>query len=369
MKNLYVLKITPLILAIFVLVACNYNNATESSDLGFPQEENPALTEFMRHQILGYEEIALFQEEQLYYYSVRNFNSDEDTISYFKHNESQLRDYYEPMFHSENHSNTLNNLFNDPQKWSELRQELDPTEHDYLPNISWDEDYELKIELGSNQINFSILEESDGQIDKSNRLVINVVNVNKEGFTLHVENKSTEEDYYIFGLHDLSSIDLFQERQLNGDVEYLAPYYPIFERISDHYVHLFGRKIIDTTNHQTTLVESDHYLSENHEFIYQNGSHMADGVQRIQKASDFLGETESTYIEFQLNFEEIANQLDMKTTEINQANVVYFNNDFIVLYLRYGGAFTGSAGSTNVIVDFQEDQDHPTFYLVDLGLQ
>ena len=136
----------------------------------------------------------------------------------------------------------------------------------------------------------------------------------------------------------------------------------------NEFVHLVEKNFVDLSKDQSIQIESEHVLSEDHQFVYLNGNQIKDGNQRIQKTSEFLDKSDDYYIEFHLDTDEIADEMDFDSVGINQASVVYFNRDFVILSLSYDSAITGTAGSTNVIVDFQEDRENPSFYLVDLGL-
>ncbi|MFD1067594.1 hypothetical protein [Oceanobacillus locisalsi] len=103
-------------------------------------------------------------------------------------------------------------------------------------------------------------------------------------------------------------------------------------------------------------------------FLQGKSSPLEEGVHHIQRTEDYLEGNEQYESEFELHYDEIADELDIDSVGIESANIVYFNGDYTVLHLEFSAAVTGSAGSTNVIIDFQEDKDNPTYYLVDLGI-
>ncbi|MBY7142362.1 hypothetical protein KFZ56_04480 [Virgibacillus sp. NKC19-3] len=186
-----------------------------------------------------------------------------------------------------------------------------------------------------------------------------------------MEKEETADYYYVFALQDLSEMAIVPYAELGDAIEEeeLILYYPILKKINGT-LSMIDRKIIDTVKHQVRGVEKEHLLSEDSNYIYLGGddSPLAEGIQRIQKVEDYIEGTEQTYAEFQLNYDEIADELGIDSVGIGRSKIVYFNEDFIVLHLKYKGAITGSAGSTNVIIDLQEDKDNPTYYLVDLKL-
>lgn len=53
---------------------------------------------------------------------------------------------------------------------------------------------------------------------------------------------------------------------------------------------------------------------------------------------------------------------------IGLSDIVHFNEDYLILRLKFDAAITGTAGTTNVMIDLQNDKENPAYYLVDLGL-
>lgn len=89
------------ILCALLLFACGKykNNVTQVTyHIGFPTENSPALSEFLRSYILGYESILLFEGENTFIYSDRNMNPNNNKLTYFQHTSSQLNEYYDPIF-------------------------------------------------------------------------------------------------------------------------------------------------------------------------------------------------------------------------------------------------------------------------------
>lgn len=74
--------------------------------------------------------------------------------------------------------------------------------------------------------------------------------------------------------------------------------------------------------------------------------------------------------EFSIDYEQISDTLDLKSTgSVSTGKVAYFDEDFLVLFLNFTAPFSGTSGSTNVIVDLTEDKANQAAYLVNLGLQ
>src|SRR5699024_5491454 len=100
-----------------------------------------------------------------------------------------------------------------------------------------------------------------------------------------------------------------------------------------------------------------------------NEDPLSEGKQRIQKIENYLAGNDEYDTEFELNFKQISDTLDFNSIDdVSIGKVKYFNEDVVVLFFDFKATITGTTGSTNVIIDFQENRKNPTIYLVDLGL-
>jgi len=356
-----------------LLFACGKNaekgGRKVTYQIGFPTEDSPELSEFLRSDIWGYQAILLSEEEETFIYSERNMNVNENKINYFQHTLSQLKEYYEPVF-SDHPNKVLYNLFHqEKQKKMNLHHEIDSEEEKTLPDVTLEKGDVLRMKINGKDISFSISE----KLVKSmpDELIMNIEEANESGFILHLKDEKTREVYYFFALNDLSEMDIFQDTELADAIEQekLKPYYPILKKINES-LSFIDYKVIHTKTHEVFKVENQHFLSKDCKYIYLNGEDtpLDEGVQQIQRVEDYVKGNDRYYAEFELNYEEISNKLDYKSVGIGLANIVYFNEDFVVLHLEFDAAITGTAGSTNVIIDLQEDRENPTYYLVDLGL-
>lgn len=368
------MKITLVLICALLLFACG-NDAEKGGkkmtyQIGFPTEDSPALSEFLRSDIWGHQSIALFEEEETFIYSERNMNVDENKITYFQHTLSQLKEYYEPVFSSDHPDKVLYDLFHqEKQKKMKLHHEIDSEEEKTLPNVTLEKGNVLQIKMNQKDVSFSIPE----KLEKSmpDKLKLNIERANEDGFILHLKDEKTREVYYFFALNDLSEMDIFQDTELTGALEQekLKSYYPILKRINETLSYI-DYKVIDTKTHEVFKVENQHFLSKDYKYIYLNGEDtpLDEGVQRIQRVEDYVKGNDQYYAAFKLNYEEISDELGFKSVGIGLASIVYFNEDYVVLHLSYDAHITGTAGSTNVIIDLQEDKENPVFYLVDLGI-
>ncbi|MEI3604357.1 hypothetical protein SPD48_01515 [Pseudogracilibacillus sp. SE30717A] len=332
----------------------------------FPKESSPALSEFLRSYILGYESILLFKGEA-FIYSDRNMNTNSNKLTYFQHTSSQLNEYYDPIFSTDHPEKILHELFD--EKKGRLHHEIEDEENKFLPDVTLDKGNVLKIKTDQKNVSFSIPENLDKNL--SDELILNIESTNEFGFILQLENDISGEIYYFFALNDLSEMDIFQDIELTSVIEQgqLKPYYPLLKTINES-LSVIDYKIIDTKTHEVFKVESEHSFSKDYKYIYLNGrdNPLEEGVQRVQRIEDYVEGNDQYYAEFKLNYEEISDELDFNSVGIGSANTVYFNEDLIVIHLEFDAAITGTAGSTNVIIDLQKNKDNPIFYLVDLGI-
>ncbi|WP_080874095.1 hypothetical protein [Oceanobacillus timonensis] len=361
-----VTKLILVIICLLFLVACEKEDKVNYQQ-GFPTETSLGLSKFLGDNVIGGSGIFLYEEEETFTYTNRNGKEDERKLTYFQYTLPQLDKYIEPMFSTENPDKELHTLFEN--KELNLLEDVNQSEDTRLPDITMEEGNILNIKTNDNEATFSVPENLG--IDIEEELIINMEQANEEGFIIGLSNKETGDYYYVFVLQDLSEMAIVPYTELGDAIEKeeLIPYYPILKKVNDTLSKL-DRKIIDTEKHQVMEIEKEHLLSEDSNYIYLNGEDnpLEEGKQRIQKVEDYAKGTEQNDAEFELNYDEIEDELSLDSVGIGRSKIVYFNENFIVLRLKYKGAITGSAGSTNVIIDLQEDKENPTYYLVDLGM-
>ncbi|MBY7142363.1 hypothetical protein KFZ56_04485 [Virgibacillus sp. NKC19-3] len=361
-----VTKLILVIICLLLLTACGKEDKVNYQQ-GLPSENNPALTEFLQDHILGYGSIFLFEEGDTFTYAIRNMNENENTINYFQYTSSEFNQYANRIFSTEDHAHVLHELFNGKEN---LQETINHQEDERLPDVTLEEGNVLSIKTSQNETSFSISDNLEKDIDEE--LLMNIYRTNEEGFILELENETTGELYYFFALHDLSKMDVFQDTALDNAIEQeeLVPYYSLLEKVNES-LSVIDYQVVDTKTHQPFRTKVDDTFSEDYKYVYLNGEvePLTEGTQKIQKVEDYIEGTKQNYAEFELNYDEIADELDFDSVGIGIAKIAYFDEDFIILSLQFDSAFVGTAGSTNVIVDLQEDKGNPAYYLVDLRLQ
>ncbi|MEC2075130.1 hypothetical protein [Metabacillus fastidiosus] len=187
--------------------------------------------------------------------------------------------------------------------------------------------------------------------------------------------EANRETYYLFIQQDLSKYHLLRSTELYSTLESeeLNNYLDIFPLVdsSGRYAYILKQTIFDKKENKVIKLKENDVLSKDGKYVYINGNseELSSGVQKIQSVENYVKQNEIYETKFNLDFNEIAEILKLKTNGISIAKVNYFNEDFIVLRLLYKGKGVGSAGATNAIIDLQNSKDSPTVYLIDLGME
>ena len=131
-----------------------------------------------------------------------------------------------------------------------------------------------------------------------------------------------------------------------------------------------GYGIFDLEKNKIVQVEEPDLLSKDGKYVYLNGAEdkLSDGNQKIQTIGDYMEGNDTFEAEFKISFKKIAKEAGIKMHGISIANIVYFNEDYVVLSLNYKGFIVGEAGFTNVIIDLQADKNNLTANVVDLDI-
>lgn len=341
-------------------------NGEVDYEKGFPSEDSPAFMEFMRIYLLNGNN-ELLKDNNTYIYSPENIDENLKRVEYIQVTEENLRSYYEPVLGAKDPQGTLKQL----NKVRELEKTL------YQPK-----DNQLTIKTAKNEKAFNLREllEHNG-IEGGSDYTVNIIEADEDHFVLTLEDSEKSgqiaELYYLFADHNLSNITITQlkpeETQDIIDSGQLKPYYDTFKSIDDNgdYKLLFnGVDVLNTVTNKVTRIKKDDYLSNDGKYVYLDGDkkEIDDGEQRIQALENYIKGNDKYEAEFKISFEKIAKELGLKTSGIGRAKTNYFNEDYIVLRLKYNGVVVGDAGSTNVIIDLQEDKRNPKAYLADLDI-
>ena len=322
----------------------------------------------------------LFTVDQQQIYAKENLGSQEREIEYIQYSENQFEEATDELLSSEN----LGESFRDLWVNESLYESVDPDSYDQLPIFHLKDANVLEIETNEAVQTFNLADLlEDYDVNKDDKLIINLWAVGKSNFQFETYNHSNEElslkEISMFMTNDFEDVLVtqtytkdFLNDVLDGKTE---PFKNLLVQLDEDNRYLKAvdsHTIIDLQEKKLIEIDEADYVSNDFSYVYIGGNAdpINEGNQQIQKIEDYLSGNEEYVMEFDLDFKEIDDELDLNSTNsVSPGRVVYLTEDFLVLYLNFKGAITGKAGSTNVIVDFQEDRENPTFYLVDLGLE
>ncbi|MEI3614238.1 hypothetical protein [Pseudogracilibacillus sp. SO30301A] len=371
------------LMCVLLLFACENNSGKGGTQvtyrIGFPEEISPALMEFLiSYSTPMYTD--LFKDGDKYIYSKFNIKKTPEEIEYYTNTEEQAIKYFTPLINTDNPKNTFIDLTKKFE--AEMLKTKENELVHFYPEAILEDNNTITIQTIEGEKSINLVEELAAfDLQQTDELVVSIPAANEQSFFLKINNAHAEEvnQYiYVYMNQDFTNytavsgnIELFNESINKGKLDSFKEL--VFEtELNDQYTVLTDRnRVVDKKNKIIHRLNGETgFPSQDGKYIILQGKDepLAEGVHRIQRTEDYLEENEQYYAEFELNYEEISNELDFKSVGIGLADIVYFNEDFVILYLNFKAAITGTAGSTNVIVDFQEDRENPTIYLVDLGL-
>ncbi|MGG0855785.1 hypothetical protein [Metabacillus fastidiosus] len=395
MKMRY-LPICFIILFLLILTGYGTNYLLNSSFLKttyvhhFPEKQSPALTKFMNKYILLSSVRKLFKEDNNFIFVDENGRTDDKSILYYEYTEEQVEKYYEPILGTDE---KLNKILKSLRSIDKVEKELlKPLENPLtysLPIVTMEEHNQLRVKTTLNETVLDLPKlMKEYEVKETDKLVFNLLENNKENFVLEIADYDRKDSkgeilfLTVFIKKDLSEITIsewFDEAvQKKLDTGDLNPFLEDFQKVGalGKYAFLDGRTIIDIKTKKIVKINEKDYLSNDGEYIYINGRKdvLEDGIQKIQTIDNYIAQNEVYEIEYKLDYKKIAKELDFATSGfgiksgIGLAAINYFNENYIVLSLTYKGRVVGTAGSINVLIDFQKNKQKPTFYLVDLGI-
>lgn len=372
-----------LIICTLLLFACGDNKEKETTEVVYKTEfptDSPGLEQFIKDYISSDIAYHLVTENNVNVYAKKNLGSQQKRIEYIQFSDEQLKQFYDHLFES---ANTETDFINLRKSKESLFQPVDDKKAYHLPEITLDEGnvFDIKTSLNEKKFKLSdLLKEYD--VNENDTVIFNLVAVDEDSFQIDVQVKRVEDssktDVAIFMTQDLQHTfasetytDEFQQNIVKG---YLQLYENLFVKIGPESRYLkaansFG--IADREENELKVINESDYLSKDSQYVYLSGNEdpLSEGKQRIQKIENYLAGNDEYDTEFELNFKQISDTLDFNSIDdVSIGKVKYFNEDVVVLFFDFKATITGTAGSTNVIIDFQENRKNPTIYLVDLGL-
>ncbi|MGG3889452.1 hypothetical protein [Metabacillus fastidiosus] len=377
------IKLIFIVMLLFTLIGCERGNIenknVESLHItykkGLPTEDSPGFMEFMKSIFENSSDITLANLDGVYIVA----RSDKDGFRYFQYTKDQLKDVYQPLFSASDISQELYHL-REKNNFEQIGIKIENEADYHLPNIYLKRGNIIEIEtkFGMEKVDLAV-ELNERDLIGAKEVYFKVKAVSEKTVVIQIDNlvggETNRETYYLFIQQDLSGYHLLRSTELYSTLESeeLNNYLDIFPLVdlSGRYAYVLKQTIFDKKENKVIKLKENDVLSKDGKYVYINGNseELSNGVQRIQSVENYVKQNEIYETEFNLDFNEIAEILKLKTSGISIAKVNYFNEDFIVLRLFYKGKVVGSAGATNAIIDLQNSKDNPTIYLIDLGIE
>ncbi|MED4533255.1 hypothetical protein ABET51_00090 [Metabacillus fastidiosus] len=393
MKKKQIVFLSHILVSLILLAGCEWgsiNNkkplkqTTATYKLGFPEAVSPALTEFIKNYFMKNRDIELKNRNELLIFSDGGESSDNEPLRYYQYTENELKKYYQPLLNSDQPKEALLTLSQDKTLERSLRRIVENEENHDLPTITLEEGNSLKIKLINKErvLNLPEILEQYG-VKASDDIMVNVEAITDKNLALSIQDfnvKDSSGEYLnigIFVTKNLSHIEFtnlkrenLQEFVSNGKLKSFEDVL-IKSDSTGRYLNLFrSDTIIDSKENKVLNIDLKDRLSEDRKYVFINGgeSNLLDGIQKIQTVEDYFEKSDKYVAEFQLDYEKIAEKLNLQTNGPSFSTINYFNGDYIVIGINFTGKVVGTAGYTNVIIDLQKDKKVPTMYLVDLDI-
>ena len=375
-KRMFIIILTIGILVTVTYIFLSGEEKNVDYKIGMPDELDPGLIKFLLDESLLIDATLLESKEN---YTFSSFNHETQKMEYYSIPERQLADYLSPIINSDEpyqvkddfKNNLVEDLFTSPAE-----------QLGHFPRISMADKHILTITTDVEERTFDLTDElKDFNLTSEDEFSLEIHSANEEFFELRIINKSKEGKNKFLRVYlnqELTSftaissyIEEFNKQVEDGNLDEFKSLIFEFE-LNDEHILLndHARVFNKSKNEVQTVNEEQDYLSEDGKYVYLNANNgsLTNGVQRIQKTEDYLDGNSTYYTEFEVDDKEIADQLYIDSSGISVENIVYFNEDYLVLFLEFSGPITGSTGETNIIIDFQDDKENPTYYLVDLNI-
>ncbi|MEC2075134.1 hypothetical protein [Metabacillus fastidiosus] len=346
----------------------------------FPIKDSPELTEFIQNYFMKNRDIELKNRNELLIFSDGGEILDNEPLRYYQYTEDELKKYYQPLLNSDQPKEVLLTLSQDKTLERSLRRIVENEEDHGLPTITLEEGNLLKIKLMNEErvLNLPKILEQYG-VKASDDIMVNVESITDKNLALSIQNfnvKDSSGEYLnigIFVTKNLSHIEFTNLKRENLQKFVSDGKLKSFEDVlvksdsTGRYLNLFrSDTIIDSKENKVLNIDLKDRLSEDRKYVFINGgeSNLLDGIQKIQTVGDYFEKSDKYVAEFQLDYEKIAEKLNLQTNGPSFSTINYFNGHYIVIGINFTSKVVGTAGYTNVIIDLQKDKKVPTMYVV-----
>lgn len=328
----------------------------------FQTKKSPGLSNFLASFFT--QQTSLFPSGDAYVFSRGNNSSASDVIEFYILHPDEIEEFYAPLKEREQPAKHLKELFERAEDIQHIVKD-----NSSLPRVRCS-NTTIFMEFNENERQVE-LKELVPTIHAEDEITCQFRKVNDEGFLMQIDHQKTNDMFYLFATSDLSEVNILSTNELEEAVEQeeLVPFYDVLKNEpTDTYGNILYNMFVDTQDHALLYIDEEHITDE--KYIYINGGKdpLENGVQQIQLVEDYLDGSGEIYAEFDMNYKKMGKHVDFKATnDVSTGKVVYFSEDWIVLFIEYNAPITGTSGSTNVLIDLQ-DKENPTFYVVDLDI-
>lgn len=351
------------------LTACGGNLRYKTE---LPEEPHPAMLDIVSHVVSNLKHY-LFELDGTHVFSEK-YGFPNENINYYTYTEEDLMAAYTNFFRINEGADFVQEVREEADE--ELFKEIQRPKEYSLPIIQLQEENVLTIETEFSKEEYDLTELlSEYDVKPTDELVFNVVAVTEDEFQIHINSFNNEESSWfevsLFVKQDLSNLivtqpfgEEFEQKLSEGQ---LADFENLFMELgsSGYLSKLFlGNIIWNEDTKELHRVDENDSLSENGEFVYLDGEDLAyrdDDDHYVQRIEDYLEGNNKYHSEFQLNYEELGEEIGIDSVGANMVKVKYLNERYAVLFIKFAGDFIGTTGSTNAIIDLKND----TVYLVD----
>lgn len=352
-----------------------------------PQEPTDQLIEYLRHKLFNDKRLISTEHHDGYIYQVGTIHDPQTHLSYAFSPTEKMYDYYDSRLQSEEDDKYAVRNVNSNSYLGNIH---DPTEYG-LPDISLTDD-ELMIKTAEGEVSLSTIPRNDGdEVDVSNLYHVSVIGVTSDAFYLYIiEDTADPSDHSVlFATQDLTDIQVIEETNEAFEqfmtTDEFSLYADLFPPLDDdeRYLRFYTSsnhrdQVIDTKEKTLIEIGEEDFLSKDGKYVYLSGKRpqtprvgLAEGTQTIQTIDEYIAGTDTYELTFDLDFKAIQKAADITGigTRVSESDreVVYFNEELLIIHVSYDAAITGKAGKTNVVIDFHEVKENPDIYILDLS--
>lgn len=381
MRKAFIFCISLIIIGIIVFFILR-ENESYTYETTLPEEPTDQLIDFFRDKLFYDKYLISNDHDAGEIYEEEPIDESNTSLSYGLSPDAKMHSYYDDRLRSAEEKKYAYNKVN-PGSYIEGISDLS---NYHLPAIRLEDD-QLRIQTATNKSSWTTFQADPFDVDAKEFFSVRLNGIHDDAFymTAYTKENGSVTSYLLFMTEDLTNYHLIknEEASINQfmQTESFALYKDVFPVIDENerYLNYFeSDQVLDTKNNELLTIDADDYLSDDGKYVYLNGKihlypgeGLDEGKQYVQTLENYLAGNDTYEVTFDLDFEDILKASDIggigaKVSEEHR-NVVYVKDELIVIHVSYDAIFFGNAGETNLLIDFSEDAENPTFYVVDVA--